>query len=162
MSPGGLIRWLTAGKYCGMHVSDHVSPNYESFPVLARASKTSHHDASTRNETISVGLNRKLSTWVFVWGYASETCLRAATNVPACECTLQHKVSNLPRATCCLGVTALRGKERQSDWHEGVYGKQEQGLAGWLAITQECTLLSSSFFFLRLLAGSVRLLKHQQ
>lgn len=43
----------------------------------------------------------------------------------------------------------------KSDWHDVVYSKQEQGLAGWLAITQECTLLSSSFFVS--LTGSIHL-----
>lgn len=56
------------------------------------------------------------------------------------------EVSNLPWATYWLQVTALRG-ERESDWREGVYSKQEQGLAGWLAITQECTQLPFPILF---------------
>lgn len=53
-----------------------------------------------------------------------------------------------------------RAKEESSDWHECVYSKQEEGLAGRVAITQECTLPSSTFFHVSL-AGSSHPGKHQ-
>lgn len=71
-----------------------------------------------------------------MWVYTSETCPCASTNTPACECKLQQSVSNLPRATCWLGDTTLRGREivtgmrvfsvnknkgRQADYYAGMH-----------------------------------------
>lgn len=149
LCPQGLwLGDLLLARIAAMHVWAHISSHQESFLVPAHPSKIWHHDASTR--TICVGVENKI---LFVGVRACECtrvrpALRVTTNVSACECKFRHNVWDSPRATRWLGVTALRGRERWSDWHEGVYGKQEQGLAGRPAITQECTLVSSSFFFL--------------
>lgn len=56
------------------------------------------------------------------------TPVRAAVQAE-CERKLQQKLPSLPMATGWRGVTAPTGKWSR-DWHECVYSKQEQGLAG--------------------------------
>lgn len=149
LCPRGLwLGDLLPARIAAMHVWAHISSHQESFLIHAHPSKIWYHDAGTRticvgveNQILSVGVRACECTRV-------RPALRVTTNVSACECKLQHNVWDSPRATCWLGVTALRARERWSDWHEGVYGKQEQGLAGQPAITQEFTLVSSSLFFL--------------
>lgn len=111
--------------------------------AAARASKTGWHRMTN-----------------FLHGYVWVCMQCGLWEMPLCiiRCSCMLNASLNANFETCLGQH--RGKERQNDWHEGVYSKQEQGLAGRQAITQECTLLSSSFFFVSL-AGSIHPQKQQ-